>query len=179
MAIHRNLQATSSSMPSPQNANKFLGKFMIEHTKLSAQCDCGQLSVNVATAPVAQLMCHCSDCRGATGLPCVEIAFFAPSGCEAQGKSQPLTMKGGSGIDKTYFSCSECGETLYATVGALNGAWAVIARRLSALKLDVNLHIWTSEKVSEIDIPVSATQSPKGVPEAVRKLFIASFFGKR
>lgn len=152
---------------------------MLEHTKLSAQCDCGQLSLEIPIAPVAQMVCHCADCRGATGLPCIEIAFFEPSGCEAHGKRHPLTMKGGSGIDKTYFSCGECGETLYATVGALNGAWAVMARRVSALKLNADLHIWTSEKVSEIDIPLSATQSPKGVPDAVRKLFLASFFGKR
>ena len=152
---------------------------MLEHTRLSAKCDCGQLSLAIATAPVAQMVCHCADCRGATGLPCIEIAFFAPSGCEAHGQSHPLTMKGGSGIDKTYFSCNECGSSLYATVGALNGAWAVMASRLSPFELGADLHIWTSEKVSEAEIPPSATQSPKGVPETVRKLFIASFFGKR
>lgn len=152
---------------------------MNENKKISAECACGQLSLEVETAPVAQLVCHCSDCRKATGLPCVEIAFFEPIGCKAHGQSNKLTMKGGSGIDKTYYSCRECGNTLYATVGALNGAWAVIPSRLSPFVLEPHLHIWTSEKADGVEIPLSATQTLKGVPESVRDLFISTFFGKR
>ncbi len=152
---------------------------MTDNTKLSARCECGQLSLALATSPVAQLVCHCSDCRSVTGLPWIEIAFFAPSGCEAHGQSRPLTMKGGSGKDKTYFSCCECGTVLYATVGALNDAWAVMASRLSPFKVETHTHIWTSEKASGVDIPPSAIQAPKGPPESVRNIFRASFFGTR
>ena len=152
---------------------------MTENTKISAKCECGRLSLEIATPPVAQLVCHCSDCRRVTGLPHIELAFFAPNGCTANGESRPITMKGGSGNDKTYFSCCECGTTLYATVGALNGAWAVAASRLSPFKLDSQLHIWTSEKADGVDISPSATQTPKGPPESVRNIFRSSFFGKR
>lgn len=152
---------------------------MTENAKISAKCECGQLSLEITASPVAQMVCHCSDCRSVTGLPYTGIAFFAPDGCEAHGQSRPITMKGGSGKDKTYFSCRECGTALYATVGVLNGAWAVISSRLSPFKVDSQLHIWTSEKASGVEIPASATQAPKGVPESVRNVFRSSFFGKR
>lgn len=155
------------------------GEGVTENTKISAKCECGQLSLKIETSPVAQLVCHCSDCRSVTGLPYIEIAFFAPSGCEARGQSHPTTMKGGSGNDKTYFSCRECGTALYATVGALDGAWAVIASRLSPFKKESQLHIWTSERASGVDIPPSATQAPKGPPESVRNILRSSFLGKR
>ena len=151
---------------------------MTENTTISAKCECGQLSLEIETSPVAQLVCHCADCRSVTGLPYIEIAFFVPGGCEAHGQSRPITMKGGSGIDKTYFSCSECGTALYATIGALNGAWAVVASRLSPFRMESKLHIWTSEKASGVDIPQSAIQAPKGPPESVRNIFRSSFLGK-
>ncbi len=151
---------------------------MNKTTTITSTCECGQLSLEITTPPVAQMVCHCADCRNATGLPYLELAFFKPGGCKAHGETRSLTMQGSSRKDKTYFSCRECGTPLYATVGVLNGAWAVIASRLSPFTVDSQLHIWTSEKADDVDIPSSATQEPKGPPESVRNLFRSAFFGK-
>ena len=151
---------------------------MSETTTITSSCECGQLSLEITTPPVAQFVCHCSDCRNVTGLPYLELAFFEPGGCVAHGQSREITMKGGSGKDKTYFSCPECGTSLYATVGALNGAWAVTASRLSPFQVDSQLHIWTSEKADGVEIPSSATQVPTLPPESVRNIFRSAFFGK-
>ncbi|WP_420890912.1 GFA family protein [Marinobacter suaedae] len=151
---------------------------MTESKKISASCDCGQLVLDITTPVVTQVVCHCSDCRGMTGLPYVDIAFFEPDGCKALGESRPTTMKGGSGIEKTYFACPECGAAVYATVGALKGACVVIASRLSSPLDESSTHIWTSEKVSNVEIPSTAVTSLKGPPEPVRSILVSNFLDR-
>ena len=41
-----------------------------------AQCQCGQLAVSFTQPPVAQLVCHCNDCRSISGVAYARAAFF-------------------------------------------------------------------------------------------------------
>lgn len=151
---------------------------MPETVKTTAQCECGKLSLEIAGAPVVQMVCHCADCRAVSGLPYTEGVFFAAEGCTVQGHANSLTMKGGTGYDKTYYSCTECGTTLYCTVNALNGAWAVLANRLTSFEFKAQAHVWTSEKAEGVTIPASAIQSPKGPPKEIRDIMLPVFWHK-
>lgn len=151
---------------------------MSETANVTAQCECGKLTLEITNPPVVQLVCHCADCRAISGQPYTEGVFFAADGCSAQGQSKTQTMKGGSGYDKTYYSCAECGTTLYCTVNALNGACAVMAARLKDFKFEPAAHVWTSEKAEGVTIPKSAIQSPKAPPKEIRNIMLASLWGK-
>ena len=138
---------------------------MTSNPILNATCECGQLSISASSSPVAQLVCHCSDCRGISGQPYTEVAFFAPSACQIDGEAGASRMKGGSGHDKSYFTCIECGTPLYATVDALDGAVGIVAGYLSPFTFKPWLHIWTSEMAEGTKIPTLSIRLPKGPPK--------------
>lgn len=148
-------------------------------TKTSAQCECGALALQIKGAPVVQLVCHCSDCKAVSGMPYVEAAFFRPDGCRVHGQANSTTMKGGTGFDKTQYSCASCQTPLYATIAALNGAWAVMANRLSPFKFEPQVHIWTSEKADGVTIPSGITQSPGAPPKEIADTMVSSFWGTK
>ena len=129
--------------------------------KVRASCDCGKLSISVTSKPFLQLVCHCTDCREATGDPFTEVAFLAPGGYQVHGLSRAESMLGGTGLGKVYHACDACGSPLYATVNALGGSAGIIARRLAPFRFRPMLHVWTSEKLPETRLPWLASNLPK------------------
>ena len=151
---------------------------MNDTTTMSANCECGALSVNIEGPPVVQLICHCSDCQAVTGLPYFELAFFTPNACHADGDVHSITMQGGTGSDKTHYACAKCATPLYGIVSVLNGAVAVAANRISSFNFEPQAHIWTSEKVDEILIPEGIAHTAEGPPKDIVDIMVASFWGK-
>ncbi|MEQ9106878.1 MAG: GFA family protein [Limnobacter sp.] len=130
-----------------------------------AQCQCGQLAVSFAHAPVAQLVCHCRDCQTISGLPYANVAFFKTEERCAQGQFKAIDMKGGSGKPKQYRRCSKCNDFVYATVDVLTGLLGVAADKLGPpYKFKPMAHVWTSEKAPEVEIPSGVFQFPKAPP---------------
>ena len=109
---------------------------MIKTKETTANCECGALTLHIEGSSVVQLVCHCSDCRDFSGMPYVEVAFFEPDACSVDGQVNSTTMKGGSGFDRTNYSCAICKTPLYIRVAVLNGAWAVMANRISSFKFE-------------------------------------------
>jgi hypothetical protein len=74
-------------------------------------CHCGGVSYAISGEPVYHAICHCSDCRRATGAPAVSWALFP---------QQAVTI---TGETKTYVSsekgrrhfCPDCGTSLFYT----------------------------------------------------------------
>ena len=151
---------------------------MSEPSKTSARCECGALELAITGEPVVQLVCHCSDCRAFSGTPYVEAAFFVADGCLVQGKVDSTTIKGGTGFEKTHHMCASCETPLYVTVGALNGAFAIIAGRLSRFDFKPAAHIWTAEKVDSITIPAGIAQSAGAPPKELADAMVSSFWRK-
>jgi len=73
------------------------------------QCRCGQVTLRLTEAPVAQFYCHCEDCRAVTGGAFSPLALFPAGGVELQGgdtttwalKTMPRTR------------CAACGTLLF------------------------------------------------------------------
>ncbi|WP_138440472.1 GFA family protein [Marinobacter alexandrii] len=152
---------------------------MTETTTTSAHCQCGALKLRITDVPVVQLVCHCSDCRNLSGMPYVEAAFFKSDACSADGKVDATTVKGSTGSDKTYYSCAVCKTPLYVRVTALNGAWAVMADRLSPFTFKPQAHIWTSQKADDVQIPTGITQTPERPPKELVDVMVSGFWGRK
>ena len=148
-------------------------------TDTSARCECGALALHIKGAPVVQLVCHCNDCRAFSGMPYSELAFFQTDGLSVHGHASSTTLKGGTGFDKTHYSCASCQTPLYVTVAALNGASAVMANQLSPFKFEPQAHIWTSEKANDVTIPAGITQSPGAPPKEIADNMVSSFWGAK
>lgn len=150
---------------------------MTEAIKTTAHCQCGALALHIEGAPVVQLVCHCSDCREFSGRSYVEAAFFKSGACRADGPVVSMIRKGGTGSAKTHYSCALCKTPLYVRVSALNGAWAIMADRLSPFAFEPQAHVWTSEKVDDVLIPEAMAQSPEGPPKEIVATMMAGFWG--
>ena len=129
--------------------------------------------------PVVQLVCHCSDCKEFSGLPYTNGAFFHPDVCSVEGEAESVIVKGGTGFDKAHHSCAACNAPMYVTVGALNGATAIEASRLSPFTFEALAHIWTDEKAADVTIPAEMTQTPDGPPKEIVDKMVASFWAKK
>ena len=152
---------------------------MAETIKTAAHCECGALVLDIDDAPVAQLVCHCNDCKSFSGMPYVEVVFFKPDACSTHGQANSTITKGGTGSDKTNYSCAICKTPLYARVAALNGAWAVMASRISPFKFEPQAHVWTSEKADDVMIPAAMTQTAERPPKEIVNTMLSSFWPKK
>ena len=112
-------------------------------------------------------------------MPYIEAAFFQADGSSVHGDANVTTMKGGTGFDKTHYSCAICQTPLCVTVAALNGATAVMANRLSPFTFEPEAHIWTSEKADGVTIPTGITQSSGAPPKEIADAMVSSFWGKK
>jgi len=144
--------------------------------KASAQCECGQLKLEVSSPPVVQLVCHCKECQAFSGSRFVNGAFFRKDDCQIEGKTSIETLIGGTGANKLHHSCSVCGDPIYVQVTALNGAVAIQAEKLSPFEFSVDAHVWTSQKASDTVIPEDVPQSPSTPPDDIVKRMVKSFF---
>ena len=144
--------------------------------KASAHCSCGGVQLTVSSPPVVQLVCHCEECQAFSGLTFVKGAFFKKEDCRIEGQTSTETLTGGTGAEKEHHSCYSCGEPIYIQVRALNDAVAVMADKLSPFEFAAEVHIWTSQKAHDTEIPSDLPQSPSSPPEEIVERMINGFW---
>lgn len=126
-------------------------------TYLHASCRCGQLTLALAQPPQFQLVCHCNDCRAASGEPYLLGAFFPATAASIVGETRQHTDIGGSGKPKHSHHCAACGEFVYVEVEALPGIIAVNAALLIApFVFEPQAHVWVSQKLPDVSIAADA-----------------------
>ena len=81
---------------------------------MRAQCQCGQLSAEVAGPADAVSACHCLDCQRRSGSPFGVIAYFPADDVSVVGESERYTRATDSGATLTTGFCPECGSTVWA-----------------------------------------------------------------
>jgi hypothetical protein len=142
----------------------------------SASCSCGAFQLVVSAPPVAQLVCHCSECQTFSGQAFVNAAFFKKSDCRMTGQTRVETLVGGTGAEKLHYSCDSCGEPVYVQVKALNGAIAVMSDKLSPFEFTAEAHIWTGQKAAGTEIPSELLQSAGAPPQEIVERMINGFW---
>lgn len=77
----------------------------------SGQCHCGAIRYETSSDPVYHAVCHCSDCRRATGAPLVSWALFPEGAVTIEGA--PAVYQS-SENGRRHF-CGACGSSLFYT----------------------------------------------------------------
>jgi hypothetical protein len=75
------------------------------------QCHCGAVRYETSGDPVYHAVCHCHDCRRATGSPLVSWALFAAGQVAIEGETKTYAS---SEHGRRLF-CAECGSSLFYT----------------------------------------------------------------
>ena len=77
----------------------------------TGQCHCGAIRYEVSGTPVYHALCHCSDCRRATGAPVVSWALFPRSQVSITGATKAYA----SSENARRLFCGDCGTSLFYT----------------------------------------------------------------
>jgi hypothetical protein len=77
----------------------------------TGQCHCGAIRYEVSGDPVYHALCHCTDCRRATGAPVVSWALFPQDNVTITGEPK---VHASSEHGRRHF-CGECGSGLFYT----------------------------------------------------------------
>jgi len=79
---------------------------------LEGGCHCGAVRYRIDGDPIYHALCHCSDCRRATGAPAVSWALFPNAKFEVlQGEAKPYA----SSENARRHYCADCGTSLFYT----------------------------------------------------------------
>ena len=79
---------------------------------LEGGCHCGAIRYRVEGDPVYHALCHCSDCRRATGAPAVSWALFRNENFEIL-TGEPSIYASSENARRHY--CAACGASLFYT----------------------------------------------------------------
>ena len=134
------------------------------NNQLSASCQCGAVQFQSSTNPILQLVCHCNDCREATGSPFAKTVFFKSKHCESSGPLSVREFKAESGKRTTRESCASCGSVMFDRSEGFPSLVGVMAERINApFVFEPVCHVWTRSKQPQIDIPDNVRQYPENI----------------
>lgn len=129
-----------------------------------ATCGCGALRFEARSLPVAQLICHCADCRAASGEPYTETAFFRRRDTKVAGEVTEQTFVAASGRATARGSCPDCGDLLFDTSEKFPELLGVVTRHLQApFVAKTNAHMWVKSKMPGVDIEDDLPRYSEGV----------------
>ena len=83
-------------------------------TTRTASCSCGQLSIEVHSAPRGVGVCHCLACQRRTGSVFAALASFAPP-YTVRGTATEYVRTGDEGASFRFRFCPVCGTTVFHT----------------------------------------------------------------
>ena len=89
-------------------------------------CLCGEVRYECSADPIAAYLCHCTDCRRASGGPYSACVLFPRSAVQVtQGKPARFEHPGGSGKLVAREFCARCGSQLFSNSRARED-WIVV-----------------------------------------------------
>jgi hypothetical protein len=101
-------------------------------TPIRGGCACGEIRYESSEQPLFTWLCHCQDCRKATGSAVAANVFFTPSAMTFTGpEPTSYTTTGLSGQSLHHLFCSACGSP----IGTLADAFPIM-RGIRASSLD-------------------------------------------
>lgn len=131
---------------------------------ISAACACGALQFRSSTPPVMQVICHCADCRVATGRPFCETAFFRQGPDAITGPQTAIPFVAASGASTERVACSQCRTIMFDTSERFPDIIGVIAETIAPpFVAEPACHMWVSSKAAAADIRDGLPQHAEGL----------------
>ena len=84
---------------------------------MRAECQCGQLSIELPGPTPAVVACHCIACQRRSGSPFGVLAFYPADQISIVGEVKRFERPTDEGNRFETFFCPECGSTVYARAG--------------------------------------------------------------
>lgn len=128
----------------------------------TGRCLCGTVRYAVEAAPARLSLCHCEDCRRASGAPAVGWVFFPARAFRwTQGEAKTLAW---TGRIRTF--CGQCGSPLTFTDPALQDWIEVTAGTLDEPHgLTLHDHNWEEDRLPWLQTADHALRFDRSNPE--------------
>lgn len=98
---------------------------------VKAECQCGQLTLELPEKPLITIACHCLACQRRTGAPFGVVHYYRGNQISIEGQAKPYKRVSAAGNAVETFFCPSCGSTVFlklakqpAFVGVAVGAIA-------------------------------------------------------
>lgn len=128
---------------------------------MTANCQCGQLTITVPAPTVAVVACHCIACQRRTGSPLGVAAYYPHEQLSIMGEAKRFDRLTEHGTFEQYF-CPNCGTTVYFR-GAKNPTVTGIA-----IGCFVEPHqmvpvrsVWEESKHGWVEVPTAIQHFPQ------------------
>lgn len=117
-------------------------------------CQCGQVQLQLHSAPLFSYACHCHDCQKRTGSAFSMGLVCAAEGISINGQLSSWTRTSEDGHTNTRYSCADCGNIIYGASTASEGLWKLQTGLLEDTSdLRPEVHIWISRKQHWLTLP--------------------------
>ena len=132
---------------------------------LTGRCLCGAVTYSADAEPVAQAVCHCTDCQRQTGNPFSAIVGVPREAFEVEGgtlASYTTTGEDHGNPTERHF-CSACGSPIFSVSGAAPQLAFIKAGTLDDMTwLEPAFEVWTSSAQPWAPHFENATQLERG-----------------
>jgi hypothetical protein len=131
----------------------------------SASCRCGALRAVLASPPVLQLVCHCTDCRAVAGTAVSNFVFFRARDAQVSGQAVRREFVADSGHATVRECCAQCGDMLIDRTAGFPKVIGIVAERLDPpFTFEPQHHVWTDSRLPGVEIPPGVTAYARGAP---------------
>lgn len=123
-------------------------------------CRCGDVRYRLLNAPLFVHACHCLDCQKASGsaFGITIIVLESDLICD-RGEFVSTTVA----ANRTTFICQSCEDVIYSTAAHHPCTALLRSQTLDDPRLlDINAHIWITEKHAWLDLPAHVPQFEEG-----------------
>jgi len=121
---------------------------------IQAHCRCGTFCFESSSAPILQLVCHCTQCREVSGQPFTAFSFFKVRDTQTRGEHRNVDFRADSGARTVREVCAACGDMLVDRTDGFPKVVGVVHERITpALPLQPAHHVWTDNRLPETVLP--------------------------
>jgi hypothetical protein len=130
---------------------------------MKAECQCGQLSVELPGSPSAVVACHCIACQRRSGSPFGVFAYYSAHQLAINGEATRFERPtDGGNVFETFF-CPTCGSTVYARAGKHPAQIGVAVGAIADPAFPAPVRsVWEQSRHDWVVMPEEAQHFPRG-----------------
>ncbi len=128
-----------------------------------AHCRCGAFRFESSSAPILQLVCHCTQCREVSGQPFTRFSFFKVRDTQTSGAHRTMAFTADSGSATVREVCAACGDMLIDRTEGFPKVVGVVHEAIDpALSFKPLHHVWADSRLPDTVLPEGVTVYAKG-----------------
>lgn len=128
-------------------------------------CLCGDVRYRCESEPQGTTVCHCDDCRRASGAPFASNIFVPRDAVTFQGKLTRFSSKASSGKQMHRSFCGRCGSLLMIEPEVTPGGCALTVGTVDdASWFEPHMEFWTARKHPWFEISCERTSFEENPP---------------